>query len=102
VTFYSAQLLSTNQPIHAPRCRRRLAWPFSARDIRRRSWSWPSPARSFHVIGATSRALHKAGVPGKGVYEFFRQAVAGDYDNLLRVMMSWVTVTDSRELLEEE
>ncbi len=41
-------------------------------------------------------------MPGKEVYEFFRQAVAGDYDNLLRVMMSWVTVTDSRELLEEE
>ncbi len=25
--------------------RRRLAWPFSARDIWRRFWSWPPPAR---------------------------------------------------------
>lgn len=53
-------------------------------------------------MGATSRALRKAGVSGKEVDDFFRQAVVGDYDNFLRVMMSWVTVTHSRDLLEEE
>jgi len=55
-------------------------------------------ADAFPVLGAVSRALHTAGAPRTDIDEFQRQAMAGDYDNLLRVTMSWVTVTDSRGL----
>jgi hypothetical protein len=47
---------------------------------------------AFAIMGAVRRALHQASVPADEVAEYTKQSTSGDYDNLLRVAMSWVTV----------
>lgn len=47
---------------------------------------------AFVVIGRTTRALRRAGVPDAEVDAFRDEAMAGDYDHLLQTAMRWVDV----------
>ena len=47
---------------------------------------------AFAVMGAVKRALKRAKVSADEINEYTKQSMSGDYDNLLRVAMSWVTV----------
>jgi len=48
---------------------------------------------AFAVMGAVSNALRKGGVPREEINEYTTQSMSGDYDNLLRTAMDWVTVS---------
>lgn len=48
---------------------------------------------SFSIAACCSRAAREAGVPGEEVAVFQAEAMAGDYDNLLRVCMRWFDVS---------
>lgn len=47
---------------------------------------------AFAVMGEVKRALKRAKVSADEISEYTKQSMSGDYDNLLRVAMSWVTV----------
>ena len=47
---------------------------------------------AFAIMGRVDRALRLAGAPPKDLSAYHMEATAGDYDNLLRVTMRWVTV----------
>ena len=47
---------------------------------------------AFAIMGIVTQALKKANVSKDEVAEYTKQSMSGDYDNLLRVAMSWVTV----------
>lgn len=47
---------------------------------------------AFAIMGAVRRALKQADVSADEVDEYTKQSTSGDYDNLLQVAMSWVTV----------
>lgn len=47
---------------------------------------------AFAIMGAVRRALSRASVGADEIAEYVKQSTSGDYDNLLRVAMSWVTV----------
>jgi hypothetical protein len=49
----------------------------------------PLDGNAFAILGAVQRALKQAGQADK-VPEYFKRAMAGDYDNLLRVSMDYV------------
>lgn len=46
---------------------------------------------AFAIMGRVARALRKAGAPDAAVHEYRKEAMSGDYDNLLRVTMRTVT-----------
>jgi len=46
---------------------------------------------AFAIIGAVTKALRRAG-HGDDVQAFTNEAMAGDYDHLLRTAMAWVDV----------
>tara|TARA_R110000824_G_scaffold249545_1_gene438476 strand:+ start:685 stop:951 length:267 start_codon:yes stop_codon:yes gene_type:complete len=45
---------------------------------------------AFALMGRVDRALRKAGADAAERESFMTEAMAGDYDNLLRVCMAWV------------
>ena len=45
---------------------------------------------AFAIMATVRKALRRAGVSADEVSEYVKQSTAGDYDNLLRVAMSWV------------
>ena len=47
---------------------------------------------AFAIMGIVRQALKQANVSKDEVAEYTKQSMSGDYDNLLRVAMSWVTV----------
>lgn len=47
---------------------------------------------AFAVMGAVQRALRKAGAPKEEINQYLKDAMSGDYDNLLRTTMDWVEV----------
>ena len=47
---------------------------------------------AFAILGAVNRALRQYGIEPDECEEFLKEAKSADYDNLLRVVMSWVTV----------
>ena len=47
---------------------------------------------AFAVMGAVKKALKRAKVSAEEIAEYTKQSMSGDYDNLLQVAMSWVTV----------
>lgn len=47
---------------------------------------------AFTIIAKVTAALRKAKAPQSAIRQFQTQAMSGDYDNLLRVCMSWVEV----------
>jgi hypothetical protein len=48
---------------------------------------------AFAIMGEVSKALRKAGVSSDEVNEYTSQSMSGDYDNLLRTAMRWVSVS---------
>jgi len=47
---------------------------------------------AFAVMASVRKALRRAEVSADEISEYLKQSTSGDYDNLLRVAMSWVTV----------
>ena len=47
---------------------------------------------AFAVMGAVQRALRKAGASKDEINQYLKDAMSGDYDNLLRTTMEWVEV----------
>lgn len=47
---------------------------------------------AFAVLATVQRALKNNGVPKEERDQYFVEATAGDYDNLLSVTMNWVDV----------
>ena len=47
---------------------------------------------AFAIMGAVQSALKKAGVDKDTISDYLAEAMAGDYNNLLRVTMKWVVV----------
>ena len=48
---------------------------------------------AFAIMGAVRKALKRANVSTDEIAEYTKQSQSGDYNNLLRVAMSWVTVS---------
>jgi hypothetical protein len=48
---------------------------------------------AFAIMGEVSRALRKSGCRHDVIEKFREEAMASDYDNLLRVCMKWVDVS---------
>ncbi len=48
---------------------------------------------AFSIIGIVSKALRESNVPEDERNLFMEEAMAGNYDDLLRVCMKWVDVT---------
>lgn len=47
---------------------------------------------AFFMIGRTIAALRKGGATTAEVNEFQKEAMSGDYDNVLQTIMRWVEV----------
>jgi hypothetical protein len=47
---------------------------------------------AFAIMGAVSKALRRAGVEKSEIDEYMSESMSGDYDNLLRTAMRWVSV----------
>jgi hypothetical protein len=47
---------------------------------------------AFAILGRVQKALKRGGASPEQVKEFLDEAMSGDYDNLLRVVMRWVDV----------
>lgn len=48
---------------------------------------------AFFIISRVGQALRKGGATHEQRDEFTKQAMSGDYDNVLRTCMEWVEVT---------
>jgi len=46
---------------------------------------------AMSIIAAVTRALRRAG-HGSQISEFTKEAMSGDYDNVIRTAMRWVSV----------
>jgi hypothetical protein len=47
---------------------------------------------AFAILGAVNKALRKGGVSKEERDAFMKEAMSGDYDNLLATAMKWVEV----------
>lgn len=47
---------------------------------------------AFAIMGAVKNALRRNKVPEKEIEQYIDESTEGDYNNLLRVAMDWVTV----------
>ena len=47
---------------------------------------------AFSIMGRVRGALRRADVPQDEIERFTAEAMAGDYDDLLRTVMAWVDV----------
>ena len=47
---------------------------------------------AFAIMASVRKALKRAKVSSDEIAEYVKESTSGDYDNLLRVAMSWVTV----------
>lgn len=48
---------------------------------------------AFAIIGAVSKALRRDGLPTEEREAFQKEAMSGDYDNVLATAMRWVDVS---------
>lgn len=48
---------------------------------------------SFFIIGRVGKALRRAGVSSEEIEKFRNEATSGDYDNVLRTAMAWVSTS---------
>ena len=46
---------------------------------------------AFSIMGAVTKSLWRAGVSKEECNEYFAEATAGDYDDLIRTTMKWVS-----------
>ena len=47
---------------------------------------------AFAIMGAVTKAVRQNGYTPDDIDEYKKEAMSGDYDNLLRVTMEWVEV----------
>jgi hypothetical protein len=47
---------------------------------------------AFFIIGRVRHALQRGGVPQELIDEYSREALSGNYDNVLQTCMRWVNV----------
>jgi len=52
-----------------------------------------SDGNAFAVLGNVRKALRKAEVSQEEIGQFMKEAMSGDYNNLLKVCMEWVNVS---------
>lgn len=45
------------------------------------------------IMGSIARGLQRAGIDSSEINEFRRECMSGDYDNLLRTAMKWVSIS---------
>jgi hypothetical protein len=48
---------------------------------------------AFAIMGAVTKAMRRAGVSREEQDEYFKEATAGDYNQLLATTMEWVKVS---------
>lgn len=48
---------------------------------------------AFFIIGRVRKALKDGGVSNEEIDAFTEQAQSGDYDNVLRTVMEWVSIS---------
>jgi hypothetical protein len=48
---------------------------------------------AFAIMGAVSNALRKGGVSKDEISQYTKESMSGDYENLLRTAMRWVSVS---------
>jgi len=48
---------------------------------------------AFSILGRVSKEMRRAGVSDNEVSVFTKEAMSGDYDNLLQTCMRWVDVS---------
>jgi hypothetical protein len=54
---------------------------------------------AFSVMGAVTRAMKKHGLPTSEVDAYRKEAMSGNYNDLLTVTMNWVAVDYSNDCL---
>ena len=59
-------------------------------------------SNAFFILAKVGRAMRLAGVDKADIEAFKGEALSSDYDNLLRVVMAWVTVDDDNKLERDE
>jgi hypothetical protein len=47
---------------------------------------------AFSIMGAVTKAMRRAGVSSEEQDQYFKEATAGDYNQLLATTMEWVNV----------
>jgi hypothetical protein len=47
---------------------------------------------AFSIMGAVTKAMRRAGVSSEEQDKYFKEATAGDYNQLLATTMEWVEV----------
>ena len=47
---------------------------------------------AFSIMGAVQKSLRRAGVPREELDQYFEEATAGDYDELLATTSRWVNI----------
>ena len=52
---------------------------------------------AYAILARVSKALKRAGVSKEEVAEFHAEATSGDYDHLLRTVISWVSEGSEEE-----
>ena len=48
---------------------------------------------AFSIMGAVTKAMRRAGVSSEEQDQYFKEATAGDYNQLLVTTMKWVNVS---------
>lgn len=47
---------------------------------------------AFSIMGATTKAMRRAGIPKEEQDKYFAEATSGDYDDLISTTLKWVSV----------
>lgn len=47
---------------------------------------------AFAIMGAVKKALRRNGVSAEEIDQYSEESMSGDYNNLLKTAMKWVTV----------
>jgi hypothetical protein len=47
---------------------------------------------AFSIMGATTKAMRRAGIPKEEQDTYFTEATSGDYDHLISTTLKWVSV----------
>lgn len=57
---------------------------------------------AFAILGRVARALRRAGVDKAEIDAFRDEATSGDYDNLLRTVLTWVSTDEEDEEYDDD
>jgi hypothetical protein len=52
---------------------------------------------AFAILGRVGKALRRGGVEKAEIDEFMQEAMSGDFNHLLQVVMAWVAVDEEDE-----